>query len=52
MPIIMLVLVNYAHFIRKSRNYAPSFYFKFGKDTSMATQKKQVDGKYVNFIYI
>ena len=52
MQIIMLVLVNYAHFSRKCRNYASSFYFKFGKDTSITMQKKQVNGKYVNLIYI
>ena len=52
MQIIMLVLVNYAHFGRKCRNYASSFYFKFGKDTSITMQKKQVNGKYVNLIHI
>lgn len=49
MQIIMLVLVNYAHFSRKCRNYASFFYFKFGKGTSMTIQKKQVNGKYFNF---
>ena len=38
MTIIMLVLVNYAHFSRKCRNYASFFYFKFNKGTSMTIQ--------------
>ena len=39
MPIIMLVFVNYAHFSKICRNYASTFYFKFGKNTSIAMQK-------------
>ena len=31
----MLVFVNYGHFIKKFRNYDSTFYFKFGKHTSI-----------------
>ena len=29
--VIMLIFVNYAHFSKKCRTYAVTFYFKFGK---------------------
>ena len=35
----MLVFVNYAHFIKKIRNYASTFYFKFGKHTSITMSR-------------
>ena len=31
----MLVFLNYAQFSEICRNYASSFYFKFGKNTSI-----------------
>ena len=38
----MLVFVNYAHFIKKIGNYAPTFYFKFGKHTSIAMSQTSI----------
>ena len=39
MLIIMLVFVNYAHFSKICRNYASTFYLKFGKNTSITMQQ-------------
>ena len=39
MSIIMRLFVNYAHLRKKYRNYASTFYFKFGKNTSITMQQ-------------
>ena len=35
----MLVFVNSAYFSKICRNYASTFYFKFGENTSITTQQ-------------
>ena len=35
----MLLFVNYAHFSKKCWTYAITFYFKFGKNTSITMQQ-------------
>ena len=39
MLMIMLVFVNYARFSKKCRNHTSTFYFKFGKNTSITMQQ-------------
>ena len=39
MTIIMLVFVNSAYFSKICRNYASTFYFKFGEKTSITMQQ-------------
>ena len=36
---IILVFVNYAQFRKTCRNYSSTFYFKFGKNTSITVQQ-------------
>ena len=48
MPIILILLVLAKK--KKIRNYAPTFYFKFGKNTSML--HLQVNGKLIYPVYI
>ena len=47
----MLIFVNYAHFSKKCRTYAFTFYFKFGK-TPREQCNKQVNGEHIFPIYI
>ena len=49
--VIMLIFVNYAHFSKKCRTYAFTFYFKFGK-TPREQCNKQVNGEHICPIYI
>ena len=36
-----VVFDNYAHFSKIRRNYASTFYFKFGQNTSITMQQQQ-----------
>ena len=47
----MLIFVNYAHFRKKWRTYAVTFYYKFGK-TPQEQCNKQVNGEHIYPIYI
>ena len=49
--VIMLIFVNYAHFSKKCRTYAVTFYYKFGK-TPQEQCNKQVNGEHIYPIYI
>ena len=52
MPMIVLVLTNYAHFSKICKNYASTFYFKFGKNISITMKQTNKWQAHLPFLHL
>ena len=52
MRIIMLLLINYAHFSKMCKNYASTFYFKFSKNISITMQQTNKWQAHLPFLHL
>ena len=49
---VSTVFVNYAHFSKKCRTYASTFYFKFGKNTSITMQQTSIWQTHLPYLHL
>ena len=48
----VVVCVNYAHFSKQCRTYASTFYFKFGKNTSITMQQTSIWQTHLPYLHL